>query len=211
MADPGCLSRIPDPDFYSSRISDPGSRDPKKATKERGEKKFFFKHFFVATNFTKCKIILFLNCPRKKFEPNFKELWNFLPKKLSLRSQKYEWDPGYGIRDPGVKKNKPIPDPGSRIPESKRHRIPDPQHCSSRFFLLGAIPQRSIEFEKLVHCSTLQAASSETYLLSGGLRFAQHCSQVLLDAVVSLPYIFANPESAFLHCIGFNVDLDLAF
>ncbi len=40
VADPGCLSRIPDPDFYPSRIPDPGSRipDPKTATKERGEK-----------------------------------------------------------------------------------------------------------------------------------------------------------------------------
>jgi hypothetical protein len=26
VADPGCLSRIPDPDFYPSRIPDPGSR-----------------------------------------------------------------------------------------------------------------------------------------------------------------------------------------
>jgi hypothetical protein len=68
---------IPDPDFYPSRIP-----DPKKASKERGEKIFFVKHFFVATIFTKCKIILFLNCSRKKFGPNFKELWNFLPKKL---------------------------------------------------------------------------------------------------------------------------------
>ncbi len=34
VADPGCLSRIPDPDFYPSRIP-----DPKTATKERGEKK----------------------------------------------------------------------------------------------------------------------------------------------------------------------------
>jgi hypothetical protein len=49
-----------------------------------------------------------LNCSRKKFGPNFKELWNFLPKKLSLSSQKYE----FGIPDPGVKKA-PIPDPGS--------------------------------------------------------------------------------------------------
>jgi hypothetical protein len=52
-----------------------------------------------------------LNCSRKKYGPNFKELWNFLPKKLSLSSQKYE----FGIRDPrsGIR-NKPIPDPGSR-------------------------------------------------------------------------------------------------
>jgi hypothetical protein len=33
VADPGCLSRIPDPDFYPFRIP-----DPKSATKERGEK-----------------------------------------------------------------------------------------------------------------------------------------------------------------------------
>jgi hypothetical protein len=91
---------IPDPDFYQSRIP-----DPKTATKERFKKKFF-KHFFLVTNFTKFKIFLFLNCSRKKFEPNFKELWNFIPKKLSLSSQLYE----FGIPDPGVKK---APDPGS--------------------------------------------------------------------------------------------------
>jgi len=43
---------IPDPDFYPSRIP-----DPKTGRKERGEKFFFVKHSFVATNFTKCKII----------------------------------------------------------------------------------------------------------------------------------------------------------
>ncbi len=50
---------IPDPDFYPSRIPNPGSRipDPKTGRKERGEKIFFVKHFVVATNFTKCKII----------------------------------------------------------------------------------------------------------------------------------------------------------
>jgi hypothetical protein len=48
VADPGCLSRIPDPDFYPSRIP-----DPKTATKERGEKKLVVIPFHVATNFTK--------------------------------------------------------------------------------------------------------------------------------------------------------------
>jgi hypothetical protein len=64
VADPGCLSRIPDPDFYPSRIPDPGSRipDPKTPTKDRGEKFFFVKPYFVATNFTKVNIILFLIC-----------------------------------------------------------------------------------------------------------------------------------------------------
>jgi hypothetical protein len=68
---------IPDPEFYPSRIpdlgswiSDPGSRildlgswipDPKTAIKERGEK-ISCHTFFVAINFTKLKIILFLEC-----------------------------------------------------------------------------------------------------------------------------------------------------
>jgi hypothetical protein len=40
VADLGCLSRIPDPDFYPFRIPDLRFRipDPKTATKERGEK-----------------------------------------------------------------------------------------------------------------------------------------------------------------------------
>ncbi len=38
VADPGCLSRIPDPDFYSSRIPDLGSRIQKQQQK-RGAKK----------------------------------------------------------------------------------------------------------------------------------------------------------------------------
>ncbi len=46
-------SRISDP---GSRISDLGSRIPKQVEK-RGVKKFVVKHLFVATNFTKCKII----------------------------------------------------------------------------------------------------------------------------------------------------------
>ncbi len=51
-------------------ISDPGSKN---SYKREGWKKFVI-HFFVATNFTKCKIILFLNWLRKKFVPVFKEL-----------------------------------------------------------------------------------------------------------------------------------------
>jgi hypothetical protein len=43
--------------FYPSRIP-----DPKTPTKERGEKKFGVIPFFVTTNFTKLRIILFLKC-----------------------------------------------------------------------------------------------------------------------------------------------------
>jgi hypothetical protein len=60
VADPGCLSRIPDPDFYPSQIPDLGSRIQKTATKERVEKKIVFIPFYVATNYTKLKIILVL-------------------------------------------------------------------------------------------------------------------------------------------------------
>jgi hypothetical protein len=60
---------------------------------------------------------------KKKFGPIFKELYNFLPKKLSLCSQKY----GFGIQDPrsGILKNlfrildpgvEKAPDPGSESP-----------------------------------------------------------------------------------------------
>jgi hypothetical protein len=104
---------IPDPGSWILPIPDPGSQipDPKTATKDRGGKKFFVKPFFVATNFTKLNIILFLICWRKKFGPIFHELLKFLPKKLSPSPQKY----GLGIRDPGSGKNLfRIPDPGSR-------------------------------------------------------------------------------------------------
>jgi hypothetical protein len=57
VADPGCLSRIPDPDFYPSRIP-----DPKTATKERCEKKFDVIPFYVVTNFTNLNIFLVLKC-----------------------------------------------------------------------------------------------------------------------------------------------------
>jgi len=82
VADPGCLSWIPDL----------GS----KKSYKRGVRKKIVKKFLEVKNFTKCKFILFLKCLRKKFEKNFKEFCNILPKKLSLRSQKYE----FGIRDP---------------------------------------------------------------------------------------------------------------
>ncbi len=124
-------SRIQDPLFThpGSRTPDPGSQIQKQVEK-RGVEKNFVKHFFVATNFPKCKIILFLNCSR--FGPNFKELLNFSPKKLSLSSQKYE----FRIRDPrsGIR-NKPIPDPGSRGQKGTQSRIPDPQHCYQESFL----------------------------------------------------------------------------
>jgi hypothetical protein len=46
VADPGCLSRIPDPDFYPSRIPDLGSWIQKQQQK-RGVKKIFMSCLFM--------------------------------------------------------------------------------------------------------------------------------------------------------------------
>ncbi len=64
-----------------------------------------------------------------------KKIWAFFQRIIELFTQKlvsklskiWVWDPGSGIRDPGSGiRKKPIPDPGTRIQGSKRHRIPDP-------------------------------------------------------------------------------------
>jgi hypothetical protein len=102
---------IPDPDFYQPRITDPGSRIQKQEQK-RGVKKMCCHTFFVATNFTILKIILF-------FEKN----WAYFQRIIELFTQKivtklskiWVWDPGSGknlfrIPDPGVKR---APDPES--------------------------------------------------------------------------------------------------
>ncbi len=110
ILDPGSwFLSIPDP---RSQISDPGSKN---SNKREGWKKISCPTFHL----TKLKIILFLKRWRKKFGPIFKELLNFMPKRLSPSSQKY----GLGIRD--LEKTYS----GSRIQGSKRHRIPDLQHC----------------------------------------------------------------------------------
>jgi hypothetical protein len=127
LADPGCLSRIPDPDF-----THPGSRipDPKTATKERSEKKLVVITFYVATNFTKLKIILVFTFQvlKKKIWANFQRNYRtFYPKIVIKLSKIWVWSPGSEIRDPGSGKTYSR----SGIQGSKRHRIPDPdpQHC----------------------------------------------------------------------------------
>jgi hypothetical protein len=88
VADPGCLSRIPDPDFYPSWIPDLGSRipDPKTATKERGEKKLIVIPFYVATNFTKLGNYFSFEVLKKKIWANFQRIIELFTKKLSKSS-----------------------------------------------------------------------------------------------------------------------------
>jgi hypothetical protein len=67
---------IPDPDFCPSRISDTRIQ----ATKEKGAKKFVVLSFFVATNITKLKILLY-------FEQAKKKLWANLQRIMQLFTQ----------------------------------------------------------------------------------------------------------------------------
>jgi hypothetical protein len=104
---------IPDADFCPSRIP-----DPKTATKEKGEK-ICCPTFFCSHKYQKIETYyIFELVKKKKFGPIYKELKKFLPKKLSLRSQKYGWR--FRIRDPESGKNL------FRIPDSGVKKAPDP-------------------------------------------------------------------------------------
>ncbi len=110
------FTSVEDPGFFIH----PGSRIPdlKTFNKREGWKKIFCHNFFLTTNLTKLKIILFLKCWRKKLGQVIKKNYRtFYPKNLTLNSKKY----ASGIRDPGSRKTYS----GSRIrvQGSKRHRI----------------------------------------------------------------------------------------
>jgi hypothetical protein len=120
VADPGCLSRIPDPDFYPSRIP-----DPKTATKDRGEKKNFFQTIFCSHKFHKTQKYFIFDMLKQKFWPNFPRIIEVFTQKIVTKPSKiWVWDPGSGIRDPGSGKNLfRIPDPGSRGQKGTGSRI----------------------------------------------------------------------------------------
>jgi hypothetical protein len=120
VADPGCLSRIPDPDFCPSRIP-----DPKTATNERGDKKFFCHTFLCSYKFHKIENYFSFEVLRKKIWANFQRILElFTPKIVSKFSKIWVWDPGSEIRDPGCWiRKKPIPDPGSRGQKGTGSRI----------------------------------------------------------------------------------------
>jgi hypothetical protein len=107
---------IPDPEFYPSRISDPTT-----ATKEKGEKSFFYL-FFVATNITKWKIIFCLTLTGKERNlSQFTKKYVLFTQTIFTEFSKY----GFGIREKPIFplnrntnmglgagiREKPIPDP----------------------------------------------------------------------------------------------------
>ncbi len=73
VADPGCLSRIPDPDFYPSRIPDLGYRIPKQHQK-RGVKKIFCHSFFCSHKFHKIDNYFSFEMLKKRIWCNFQRI-----------------------------------------------------------------------------------------------------------------------------------------
>jgi hypothetical protein len=113
VADPRCLCRIPDPDFYPTRIPDLGSRipDPKTVTKERGEKKIviILGTSFCSHKFHKIEYYVIFEMLNKKNWANFQRIVEVFTQKIfSMLSNIW-----FEIRDPRAGKNLVrIPDPG---------------------------------------------------------------------------------------------------
>ncbi len=114
VADPGCLSLIPDSDIYPWQIP-----DPKTATKEKCEKKISCHTFFCSYKFHKIENYFIFEMLKKKIWANFQRIIELFTKKIVTKLSKIS-----GIRDPGSGKNlfripypgvKKAPDPGSRI------------------------------------------------------------------------------------------------
>ncbi len=132
VADPGCLSRIPDPDFYPSRILDPGSRisDPgsKNSNKRERWKKNSCYTFLCSHKFHKIVNYFSFEVLKKKIWANFQRIIELFTQKIVKKLLKIcSWDPGTGIRDPESRiRKKPIPDPRSRIPDLGFKKALDP-------------------------------------------------------------------------------------
>ncbi len=115
VVDPGCLSRIPDPDFYPGSwflpIPDPGCKN---SNKREGWKKICCHNFLCSHKFHKIANYFSFEVLKKKIWANFQRIIElFTPKIVTKLSKIWIWDPGSGKNpDPGVKK---APDPGSRI------------------------------------------------------------------------------------------------
>jgi hypothetical protein len=76
VADPGCLSQIPDPDFYPSRTP-----DPKTATKERVEK-ISCHTFFCSHKFHKIESYFIFDMLKKNFLASFQKIIELFTQKF---------------------------------------------------------------------------------------------------------------------------------
>ncbi len=136
VADLGCLSRIPDPDFYPSRIPDAGSKN---SNKREGWKKICRHNFLCSHKFHKIAHYFSFDVLKKKIWANFQRITELFTQKIVNKLSKlWIWDPGSEIRDTGSGKNLfRIPDPGSRGQKGTGSWItdPDPQHWKKHLIM----------------------------------------------------------------------------
>jgi hypothetical protein len=111
VAYPGRFSRIPDPDFYTSRIPDLVSRIHKQQQK-RGGGEFVALPFFAATNITKLKTIYVCTGKENFFCPFTLNCTTFHHKKCHL-SIIWVWGPMSGKNLSRIHGLKKAPNPGS--------------------------------------------------------------------------------------------------
>ncbi len=136
--------------YTGSRIlifTHPGSKN---SNKRGGWKKCVVIPFFVATNFTKLKSILFLKCWRKIFLSVFTELYNFFTQKFVTKLWKI-W-----VWNPSEIRKKPIPDPGVK-------KALDPESGSATLFGTVDAPYpvpNFRNFNNLMQCSGSGSVSS---------------------------------------------------
>jgi hypothetical protein len=113
---------IPDPDFYRSRIPDPGSRIPnpgsKNSNERQGWKKDFCHTFFWSHKFTKLNYFIF-EMLKKKIWANFQRITELFTQQIVTKLLNiWVCGPGSEIRDPEkTYSGSGIPDPGSRGPK----------------------------------------------------------------------------------------------
>jgi hypothetical protein len=143
-----------------SRISDLGSRiqDPKKTTKERGEKKLSVKPFYVAKKFNKIVNYFSFEVLKKKMWGNFQRIIVLFTKKIVIKLfEIWSWDPGSEIRDLGSgKKPFRIPDPGSRGQKGTGSRI--------RIRIRNTAYKHELSAQKTTGCTTLRTVVYRTVL-----------------------------------------------
>ncbi len=90
VSDPGCLSRMPDPDFYPSRIQ--------KQQQKRGVKKISCHIFFCSHKIHKIENYLIFERVKKKIWPNLQRIIESFSQKSVIKLSKIGY--GFGIREP---------------------------------------------------------------------------------------------------------------
>ncbi len=92
VADPGCLSRIPNPDFCPSRIQDPGSKN---SNKREGWKKIWCHTFLCSHKFHKIVHYFSFEVLKKKILANFQRIIELFTQKIVTKLSKiWVWNPG---------------------------------------------------------------------------------------------------------------------